>query len=129
MNNSNTDRTMYNQMSCYCICDRGVRYIRNRCTVLVLWWWKTNVFISLLAHPNSDSNCIFNWKKSFASTMDVFKNDPVFFANSSDLTEYFRSHYCRNVGQGVSIRNFIKNYPDAVYTTARLSGKEYMVYL
>ena len=51
-----------------------------------------------------------------------------FFANSCDVTEHFRSQYCTNVSQGVSIKNFIKTYPDAVYTTARISGEEYMVY-
>ena len=59
--------------------------------------------------------------------MANFNNRLAFFANSCDLTKYFLDKYCRNVAQGVSIKNFIKKYPDAVYTTARLSGDEYLV--
>ena len=52
----------------------------------------------------------------------------VFFANSYDKTEYFHSQHCAKVAQGLAIKNFIKSYPDAVYTTARISGEEYMVF-
>ena len=65
--------------------------------------------------------------KTRQSIMNASRNTLVFFANSSDLTPYFRSQYCNNVDQGTAIKNFVKKYPDAIYTTARISGEEYMV--
>jgi hypothetical protein len=59
--------------------------------------------------------------------MTASQNGVAFFANSCDATEQFLSQYCKNVSQGAAIKNFIKTYPDAVYTTARITGEEYMV--
>ena len=63
------------------------------------------------------------------SVMEASKNNIAFFANAEDATDHFHSMFCSNVSQGVGIKNFIKNYPDAVYTTARISGDELMVLL
>ena len=66
---------------------------------------------------------------SFKSVMDASKNKITFFANGQDATDHFKSTFCSNVSQGVGIKNFIKKYPDAVYTTARISGEDLMVSL
>ena len=66
---------------------------------------------------------------SFKSVMDASKNKITFFANGQDATDHFKSTFCSNVSQGVGIKNFIKKYPDAVYTTARISGDDLMVRL
>ena len=68
-------------------------------------------------------------KFSFKSVMDASKNKITFFANGHDATDYFNKTFCSNVSQGVGIKNFIKKYPDAVYTTARISGDDLMVRL
>ena len=59
--------------------------------------------------------------------MKSSEDNVVFFANSTDLTEKFKSENCCNTSKGAAIKSFIKNYPDAVYTTARISGENYMV--
>ena len=61
------------------------------------------------------------------SIMEASKNKITFFANAEDATDYFLTSFCANTSQGAGIKNFIKKYPDAVYTTARISGDELMV--
>ena len=61
------------------------------------------------------------------SIMEASKNKISFFANGHNATEHFLTTFCTNVSQGVGIKNFIKKYPDAVYTTARISGDDLMV--
>ena len=61
------------------------------------------------------------------SIMEASKNKITFFANAEDATDYFLTSFCANTSQGAGIKNFIKKYPDAVYTTARISGNELMV--
>ena len=65
--------------------------------------------------------------RSLQSMMKSFEDNVVFFANSTDLTEKFKSENCCNISKGAAIKSFIKKYPDAVYTTARISGENYMV--
>ena len=64
---------------------------------------------------------------SLNSIMEASKNKITFFANAEDATDYFLTSFCANTSQGAGIKNFIKKYPDAVYTTARISGDELMV--
>ena len=64
---------------------------------------------------------------SLKSIMEASKNKITFFANAEDATDYFLTSFCANTSQGAGIKNFIKKYPDAVYTTARISGNELMV--
>ena len=59
--------------------------------------------------------------------MEASKDKVTFFANAHDATDYFQSTFCTNISQSVGIKNFIKKYPDAVYTTARISGEDFMV--
>ena len=65
--------------------------------------------------------------RSLQSMMKSSEDNVVFFANSTDLTEKFKSENCCNISKGAAIKSFIKKYPDAVYTTARISGENYMV--
>ena len=85
-----------------------------------------------------NSSCAFNKRnvnftskitnvRSLQSMMKSSEDNVVFFANSTDLTEKFKSENCCNISKGAAIKSFIKKYPDAVYTTARISGENYMV--
>ena len=67
--------------------------------------------------------------KSFClkSIMEASTNKITFYANAEDATDYFLASFCANTSQGAGIKNFIKKYSDAVYTTARISGDELMV--
>ena len=65
--------------------------------------------------------------RSLQSMMKSSEDNVVFFANSTDLTERFKSENCCNISKGAAIKSFIKKYPDAVYTTARISGENHMV--